>query len=205
MSEHPAHRQRRSPLEHMAAELAAASTPGADGVTVSELRFPTLVNLRGDPTDARFREGAASVLGLDLPLEPNRFSRRDRLACLWLGPDEWLVVAEPDADPGLAPRLERALAGRRVSVVEVGAGYATLQLAGARAREVLAKACSLDLHPRAFRAGQCAQSNFARTQAVIALVDDAPIFRLYVRRSLAEYLAQWLLDAMREYRVISET
>ena len=66
---------------------------------------------------------------------------------------------------------------------------------------MLAKACPLDFHPRAFGPARCAQSNVARTQALIALEDELPVFRLFVRSSFAVYLAEWLLDAMREYHV----
>ena len=50
------------------------------------------------------------------------------------------------------------------------------------------------------RAGRCAQCDFARAQGLLVLQSDAPIFHLFVRRSLAAYIAEWLLDAMREYR-----
>jgi len=52
----------------------------------------------------------------------------------------------------------------------------------------------------AVRAGRCAQSDFARAQDLLVLESDAPIFHLFVPRSFAAYIAEWLLDATREYR-----
>ena len=190
-----------SVLQHLAERLAAGSIAGAEGVQLSELALPAMINLRGDPTEAAFRRGVQSALGLEPGIQANTFTRNATMRCLWLGPDEWLIVAAAGTAEDLAARLCAALAGQHVSVVDISAAYASLQLAGQRAREVLAKACPLDLHPRTFRSGHCAQSNFARTQAIVALEDDAPVFHLYVRRSLAAYLAEWLLDAMREYHV----
>ncbi|HXV08570.1 MAG TPA: sarcosine oxidase subunit gamma family protein [Burkholderiales bacterium] len=190
-----------SALGRRADRLVAGSVPGA--VTLAEIPFLAKIGLRGDPADARFRDAARSALELDLALQPNTFTRRDALRCLWLGPDEWLVVGPAGAVVELSGRLEAALQGRHAAIVDLSAAHAAFELRGERAREVLAKACSLDLHPRAFRPGQCAQSNFARTQAVLALEDDAPAFRLFVRRSFALYLADWLLDAMREYRAVN--
>jgi sarcosine oxidase subunit gamma len=189
---------RRSPLERVAQQLAAGSS-GERGARLAEIRLSSLVNLRLEADGPGLGE-AVRLLGVELPLAANTFTRGDALRCLWLGPDEWLVVCEPGGPQEVAERLRECLAGEHASVIEVSAAYAALELAGAKAREVLAKACSLDLHPRAFLPGQCAQSNFARTQAILMLEDDSPVFRLFVRRSFATYLADWLLDAMSEYR-----
>lgn len=188
-------------FQHLAERLASGSVPGTDGVQLSEIALPAQINLRGDAGEAAFRRGVQSDFGLELAIQANTFTRNGALRCLWLGPDEWLIVDPKGSAEDLVGRLHGALAGQHVSVIDVTAAHAVLRLTGKHAREVLAKACPLDLHPRAFRPGQCAQSNFARTQAIIALDDDAPLFHLFVRRSFAEYLAQWLLDAMGEYHV----
>jgi sarcosine oxidase subunit gamma len=183
-------------LAHMAARLAAGSS-GEQGVVLEEVALESILNLRGAPDDARFRDAVRAVIDAELPLEANTFSRAGALRVLWLGPDEWLIAGGwPDA----ARRLTAAVAEFHASVTDLGAAYAVLELRGRRACEVLAKACPLDLHPRAFRPGQCAQSILARTQGIVMLEDDAPVFRLFVRRSFAGYLAEWLLDAMEEYR-----
>lgn len=189
----------RAPLAHMAQQLADGSS-GAEGVVLAEGRLAALVNLRGSPADAGFLETARDALGCALPVTANTFTRSGSRRCLWLGPDEWLVVCEQDEQKDTVVLLRDRLAGRQAAVIDLGAAYAVLELRGAKAPEVLAKACSLDFHPRAFRAGQCAQSNFARTRAIVMREDDATLFRLFVHRSFAGYLAEWLLDAMREYR-----
>jgi sarcosine oxidase, subunit gamma len=190
---------RRSPLQHMARQLAEGSS-GEDGVVLEEIRISAAINLRGDCGDARFRQGVIEATRIEPPALPNTFTHGSACRCLWLGPDEWLLLSDA-ADPDrLEAALSATLAGQAVSVIDVGAGYAALGLSGPRAREVLAKACPLDFHPRAFRVGQCAQSVFARSHAIVALEDERPLFRLLVKRSFAAYLAEWLLDAMREYR-----
>ena len=81
------------------------------------------------------------------------------------------------------------------SVVELGSGQTTIEISGPRAREVIAKGCPLDLHPRKFEPGRCAQSRLARSLVTLVQVDATPTFELIVRRSFADYLWQWLLDA----------
>ena len=65
---------------------------------------------------------------------------------------------------------------------------------------MLAKGCALDLHPRAFVPGRCAQTLLARAQVILEQLDDEPAYRLLVRGSFAGYVATWLLDAMEEFR-----
>jgi len=63
------------------------------------------------------------------------------------------------------------------------------------ARGVLAQGCPLDLHPRAFRAGACAQSLLAGIDVLLHQRDDAPSYDLQVRWSHAAYLWAWLAAA----------
>jgi sarcosine oxidase subunit gamma len=191
----------RSPLHHLARELAAGSVPGAGGVQIAELPLLALVALRGDPGDPRFPGAVRDAMGLELAIPANTFTRSGTMRCYWLGPGEWLIAAGPGSQTDIVDRLGARLRGQHAGALDVSASRTTLELRGRRAREVLAKACSVDLHARVFGAGRCAQTNVARTQALLALEDEAPVFRLFVRGSFAVYLAQWLLDAMREYHV----
>lgn len=72
-------------------------------------------------------------------------------------------------------------------------------MSGARARDVIAKGCPLDLHPRVFGPGHCAQTYFDRAGIMILQTSTAPSFELIVRRSYADYLWAWLTDAASEY------
>ena len=75
------------------------------------------------------------------------------------------------------------------AITDVTDGRVAFRLAGPSAREVLAKGCPLDLHPRAFAPGRCAQSLLAKASVLIHLVDDGPergpSFDVYVARSFA--------------------
>lgn len=184
---------RRSPLADRADDLAAASTPA---VALAEIPFASAVNLRVDP-DGPAAARVADVLGVALPTVPNTVALAGDRAVLWLGPDEWLVVG-PDGDAPVRP-LREALAGDRGSAVDVSANRTTIRLRGPKARDLLEKGCTIDLHPRVFASGQCAQTWLARAQIVLWQVDDEPEYRLLVRGSFAHYLCDWLIDAAGEY------
>lgn len=164
----------------------------ADGVTLRALPPVAQLGLRGDAADPGFALRVRDVLGFALPTEPNAVSARDGLAALWLGPDEWLIVGAP---AGLLERLRDALSTMHAAAIDLGASRVVFELAGAGARDVLGKGCALDLHPRAFPAGSCAQTALARAGIILELVDEMPRFRIFVRRSFARYLAAWLADA----------
>jgi sarcosine oxidase subunit gamma len=116
------------------------------------------------------------------------------LRVLWLGPDEWLVVAEGEA-LDLLPRLGRAVAGRRAAVSDLSSSRAIIEIAGSHARALLETGCGLDLHPRAFGPGQCAQTLLARVPVILDQIDATPHYRLLVRRSYERWLVDWLIDA----------
>jgi sarcosine oxidase subunit gamma len=84
--------------------------------------------------------------------------------------------------------------------VDVSAQRTVIEVARADARDLLLKGCALDLHPRVFGVGRCAQTLLARAQVVLVPRTDEPAYRVFVRASFAEYLAEWLLDAAAEYR-----
>ena len=173
---------------------------GEAGVGMAERPFRTILNLRGDVDDKAFGDAIQSVIGVVPPETPNTTAGKSGRTLLWLGPDEWwLVSAKPDVR--LADRLRKALNGQHAAVTEVGESRTCIEIAGPNARDVLAKACPLDLHPRVFSTGRCAQSHFAKTGGLIHQVSDAPAYELYVLRSFAEYLWCWLEDAAQEFGV----
>ena len=137
--------------------------------------------------------------GVPLPLEANRVATMRQLRTLWLGPDEWLVTAPRGTTPDLMGRLARALAGRHAAVTDLSASRAVIEIAGPSARALLEKGCGLDLHPRAFAPGSCAQTLFLRLPVIIDQVTAAPLYRLFAPRSAARWLALALIDAAAEF------
>jgi sarcosine oxidase subunit gamma len=137
----------------------------------------------------------AYLAGVPLPLTPNRVAATGTVRVLWLGPDEWLVVEEGDA-PGLLPRLERAVGGRPAAIHDLSSSRALIDIRGSGSRALLAAGCGLDLHPRAFEPGQCAQTLLAHVPVILDQLDEQPHYRLLVRRSYARWLYARLTDAV---------
>jgi sarcosine oxidase subunit gamma len=154
-------------------------------VDLREIALLRQVDLRVDPVaPAATRIG--ELLGTPLPVVPNTGSE----AVLWLGPDQWLVFGASEE------QLRTALGDTPGSVVDVSANRVAYELSGPAARDVLEQGCAIDLHPRAFGPGRCAQTMLARANVILHQVDAAPTYRLLVRPSFADYLTSWLRDAM---------
>lgn len=198
---------RTSPLAHLGlAGRAIADQERGErvaGVVMGERPFRGLVDLRGPAGDKAFDDAVKGALGVTVPVEPNTTASEGQVTLFWLGPDEWWVVT-PDDGPAMAETLRAALAGQRAAVTDVSESRTCIRVQGPHARDLLAKGCPLDLHPRVFAPGRCAQSLCAKAMVTLHQVagdedEGGPVFDLYVLNSFAEYLWLWLEDAAGEY------
>ncbi|MGK5115037.1 MULTISPECIES: sarcosine oxidase subunit gamma [unclassified Geodermatophilus] len=143
---------------------------------------------------------ASAALGVELPTVPNTWVPAGTGRAVWLGPDEWLLTSTSEAPEELEARVRAAVLPLGGSATDVSAQRIGLRLTGARVREVLAKGCSVDLHPRVFGRGSCAQTALGQAGVVLlALSDAGDDHVVLVRSSFAAYLADWLLDAALEF------
>ncbi|WP_439813796.1 sarcosine oxidase subunit gamma [Zavarzinia sp. CC-PAN008] len=177
--------------------FAMRASARAGVVRLAEVPQPAQFSLRGDAADVAFRSAVARLTGVSPPAEAGQVAVGASARILWLGPDEWLVVAPREVRAELAQGAVDGLAGLHAAFVDLSANRAVLSLTGGPARTLLAKGCGLDLHPRAFPAGQVRQSLVARIPVILEMREDGT--NLFVRRSLAPYLAEWLLDAATEF------
>lgn len=174
--------------------------PGpAGGITLEERAFLGKINLRGDSGDDAFAAAVQGVLDCGLPTEPNTVASSGEVTVFWLGPDEWQVHCAEDAQHGLVKRLRAALEGRHSAIVDVSDYYVVMRLSGPKTLEVLGKGTPLDLHPRAFPTGACAQTRFGHATVLLHKAAD-DIVDLQVRWSFAEYVWSYIVDGTLEYR-----
>lgn len=173
------------------------ATAGA-AFRLNERPFLELVNVRGDTRDAALMQAMESVLGCRPPEKANTIAHGNDYEMLWLGPDEWLVRSATAHDATrsapLQAKLGAAFAGVFAAVVDIGSGYTVLEISGTRTREVLARGCPLDLHPKLFGEGQCAQSHYFKASMTL-VPTGANSFDIVVRRSFADYFVKMMLDA----------
>ena len=173
---------------------------GDYGVWFSGISVTQFVNLRGDSTHSAFLNGVQRVTGVELPVFPNTVVRSGGLSCHWLGPDEWLMtVKKPEVS--IMQDLEDSLSGLHVAITDLTGGQSLLGIGGRQSRDILSAACTLDLHADAFAQGSCAQTILAHSNVLITPAFQSSgdcVFEVLVRRSYADHLIRWLMDAAHE-------
>lgn len=171
-----------------------ADPPGAGALVSLGLVPPaTRFSFRGDAAAA---DGCGRALGLALPRVACRSAEAGDRAVLWLGPDEWLVLAPEAETVPLFAAVEAALAGVPHALVDVSHRQVGFAVLGRLAPALLNAGCPLDLDLSAFPVGACTRTVLAKCDVVLwRRGPDA--FRLEVNRSFADYLAGTLRVAER--------
>jgi heterotetrameric sarcosine oxidase gamma subunit len=127
------------------------------------------------------------VTGMALPGPCRAIAHEDR-AILWLGPDEYLLLASAEIVPMVGD----------ASIVDVSHRNTALSVSGPRATWAINAFCALDLHSSAFPVGMCVRTVFGKAEIVLWRT-AAETFRIEVARSFAPYVWSCLEEARREF------
>jgi sarcosine oxidase, subunit gamma len=176
----------RSPLEGLA-------LPAEPGLTLSEAPPAARFILRGGE-GARLSCGIA--FGAEPPTRLGLAGEGVRRAALWLGPDEWLMIAEGADSAPLGAMLESVLDGTAHSLVDVSHRQIGLILSGPAAARALNAGCPLDLDVKAFPVGMATRTLFEKAEIVLWRRAQAT-FHVEVWRSFAPHMAALLAEAAR--------
>ena len=198
---------RQSPLAHLNLNARAANEPNNENVNVKMGERPLLgmINLRGQSHDPAFFPAVKKSLGSNVPKDVNLVTGNpEGIHTLCLGPDEWMIITPPGEEIKLCSKLRVTLSNLHTAITLTGDSRTTIRLSGIHARDTLAKGCSIDLHPRAFGLGQCAQTVLARADMILHQTAEesstnSATYDIIVLRSYAEYIWTWLEDAAQEY------
>ncbi len=163
-------------------------------LVVSQRSGLAYLNLRGDASDKAWLKAVSQAVGTPLPTTPNTVNAGSA-EVYWLGPDEWLIIVNESARAAMIEAINTANADTHAAVNDISGGQLALTLTGRHGRALLAKGCTLDLHPDQFAEGQCAQSGLAKAPVLLALRHDSQAFDIVVRTSFADYLQRWMARA----------
>ena len=145
---------------------------------------------RGDEASPRCGE----VFGIDLPRLACQAAVSGQRAALWLGPDEWLLIAPENEALAIGIELRQALSSIPHSLVDISHRQIGLELTGTRVAQMLNAGCPLDLDLDSFPVDRCTRTILAKAEMI--LWRRAPeVFRIEVWRSFAPYVAALLCEA----------
>lgn len=191
----------RSPLDRALA-VGPYGAPGDAGVALTEIRNFDLVQVmarRGKA--AEMSKAAKARFGVDAPEMPKAVSTADA-TLIWSGPDQFFALSKGGKHGTGA--LAQTFASS-ASLSDQSHARALISVSGARARTMLAKLSSIDLHPDAFPVGAAAATSMDHTSVTLWRGADKPdgqaVFNVLVFATFAESLWHTMLDSAAEYGV----
>ncbi len=173
---------------------------GADGsapVQLSERRAAIAQVMGRKGQNLALRAAVGRALGLDLP-SPSGSAASGPATAIWIAPEMWLILRDGSQGDELARELSAA-SGDAASIADQTWGKSIVRISGPRARDVLAKGCRIDLHPRVFAPGKTAVTPIAHIHAVLMQIDATPTFDLIVPSTLARDFVEWLRLSAAEF------
>lgn len=190
----------RSPLE----KALVAGVHGARGIEVgvslTEIRNFDLIQVmarRGQA--AELGQAAKARFGVAVPDAPKAVRTSDA-TLIWSGPDQFFVLSK--GGKHTMQTLEPALSG---SLSDQSHARVLVSISGAKARTMLAKLSSIDLHPDAFPVGAAAATSMDHTSVTLwrdsDRTDGQAVFNVLMFATFAESLWHTMLDAAAEYGV----
>lgn len=164
--------------------------PARNGiVSVTEAAHAARFIYRGDPGLI------GDAFGIALPTAPMQARASGARSALWLGPDEWLLLAAAGEQATVTIALAGALDSKPASLVDVGHRQIGLVVSGPRAAMLLNAGCPLDLDEAGFPVGVCTRTILAKAEIVLwRTASDA--FRVEIARSFAPYVVAFLAEAL---------
>ena len=137
---------------------------------------------------------AGDAFRLVLSPQACRANANDDRAALWLGPDEYLLLAPVGDMATIAVKVSKALAKIPHSLVEVSARQVAISVRGRDASALLNSGCPLDLDESAFPPGMCTRTLLGKAEIVLWR-KAAEEYHLEVWRSFSDYVLGWLREA----------
>jgi heterotetrameric sarcosine oxidase gamma subunit len=183
--------ERHSALAHL------PTAAGGGRVTLSELRVGSILQIQAWPeTAAAVQRVISELLSVEVPAI-GKAAVGAGVTVAAIAPGRYLVSGNTD---DLAQKFEGALTSGDAAVSDISHGRVILKLEGEAAASVLSTSVALDLDASAFPAGRVAQTMIHHIDVVIHRRSETH-FELWVLRSFAEALAEWVIDQGLEFGI----
>ncbi len=193
-----------TPLSRVYAAGRHGAAQNAAGLTMVELGDFELVQVMARRGQwSAVAQASADGYGKAAPARPQAIEAGGALL-VWSGPDQFLVLSARTSGGNTAMATARSAFAGMASLSEQSDGRSLIRISGARSRDMLAKVCSLDLHPAVFPVGTAAATSIDHTSVVLWRGEDIsgePAFYLLVFATFAESLWHTLLDSGAEYGI----
>lgn len=187
-------------------ELLASDLITPDPGQAPLLSLPSVSILKAVPMtrlSLRLRDAAIadaeSAFGAAIPTEPLSTSVADKRTALWLGPDEWTLLAPEDELPGLFQTLEDKLSGQPHALVDISERSEAIIVSGDKAAWLLNTGIFVDFSIETFPVGTVTRTLFHKVPVVVFRTgQDTFVIDVWV--SFMEYVAGLLVQCAGELK-----
>jgi len=152
---------------------------GSASARVTPAGPATRLSLRAGPEAL---DALSAAFGLTLPTRPKGSASANGRHALWLGPDEWLLIDENEADLMAIAAQVSALH----SATDVSHRNVAVLVSGPAAAGAIASACPLDLGNAVFPVGAAARTVLGKIEIVL-FRSGAEDYRVECWRSFSPY------------------
>ncbi|MEP2436962.1 MAG: sarcosine oxidase subunit gamma family protein, partial [Roseibium sp.] len=151
----------------------------------------------------RGRDGALAAagkgFGVVLPTTPLSAEIGTDRAAFWLGPDEWLLIAQEDLLSDTMEGLASALGDTPHALVDISHRQDAMLLTGDQAAWLLNSGIPIDLHLEAFPVGMVTRTLFHKAPVMLWRIGP-DTFVAEAWGSFIDYVAGLLVEAAQELK-----
>ena len=158
------------------------------------------INLRGNLQNKAFVSKVGKILGMILPKDACNISKKEEISSLWLGPNEWLIISNDEISKEtntyeLEQLLFNEISNENLgSVTNVTDQFTVFSLSGSNIFEVLSKGSPFNFGSEDFIDNKVVQTILNHVDITVHKKNENNV-DLYVRRSFANHLWNWLKDS----------
>lgn len=166
---------------------------GESEVTLAVTKIPALVQLF-----AKKGQEDALAKKLKIAMVARQASDVSGFTALPLAPNQWILVSKKKVGPAFADEISKKI-GNLGYVSEQSESRIRIRISGQKARELMSRGCRLDLHSSVVSKGYCAQTVMAQIGVLLHIVEDEPVYELYVYSGFARSFWHWLTETAQQF------
>ena len=166
-------------------------------LTVKEICPVIKINLRGKTRE--FFTNVGKCLNMILPTEANTSSTSEQLTAIWQSPDEWMIVSNEIDNKDTNTSKLNELLFNNISKTNLGAvtnvsdQFVQLEIKGKNIYDLFSSGSPFNFEEFKARKGSTTQTILNHIDVIIHNKDQNYV-NLFVRRSFAKHLFDWIND-----------
>ena len=168
-----------------------------NNLTVKEICPVIKINLRGKTRE--FFTSVGKCLNMILPTEANTSSTSEQLTAIWQSPDEWMIFSNEIDNKDTNTNKLNELLFNNISKTNLGAvtdvsdQFVQLEIKGKNIYDLFSSGSPFNFEEFKERKGSTTQTILNNIDVIIHNKDQNYV-NLYVRRSFANHLFDWIND-----------